>query len=249
MKISEQPDPPRLCIQGEKNSLNQADKIVKDIGNGNSLHEIDFAKGYECGDLHIVVNASASDEPATLELLFEAIPRGLIEQTETALRNSEDFSQSSNRPNLNEHLVLVGVTRLVQGPQNVIPSSVWLVRAKERVEFFRDILGPSLDLIVQVRRSLGERECRVLRVSPSGRDSQRVPNVVQGEPKVVHSICGNIGKRSDWHRIDNLDFQKFLARVIRVRLEKSFARVSIPEYSDLPLKIHSVKLCSKDLAA
>jgi hypothetical protein len=64
--------------------------------------------------------------------LFEAVPTGRREQFDKSA-DHRNVTEGSSRIQSNETLMFMGVTRLVECPENIIPSSVWLVRAKRRV--------------------------------------------------------------------------------------------------------------------
>ena len=60
--------------------------------------------------------------------------------------------------------MLVGVSHPVEGPKQIIPSFVWLERAKQGPDFLRDVLGFSFEVgeIAYDRKSsiLGVRDAR-----------------------------------------------------------------------------------------
>ena len=60
----------------------------------------------------------------------------------------------------NKGAVFLGVTELVQAPQGIIPSFVWIEPAEERCDFRWQIATPPaiVDMVVQVEQRVSERE-------------------------------------------------------------------------------------------
>ena len=208
--------------------------------------DLDFIKGYEHSDLYIALNLRTLDESAAFDLLFESVPPGRQEQPYKSADHI-DVTEGSSSIQSDETLVFIGVSSLVECPEHVIPSSVRLVRAKDRVNFFRDILRPSFDLVLKLGDAIREGEAGGLQPASASALCESVSGAVEGTAKVSNGVMGAIseGINRDW--IFDSNFQKFVIGSLGVRIEKRGLLVSIPENAEFPFKLGGVFLCALNL--
>jgi hypothetical protein len=145
--------------------------------------------------------------------------------------------------------MLIDVTCFVECPEEIIPSSVRLVGAKDRVNFFRDIPGPSFDLVLEFDGVIGERERGSPQPLAPGTLSKSVSSAVEGTAEVTDGIVGAISARLDGDRALDPEFCNLMVRSMRIRLEKRGAVVTIPKLLEFSVNVSGVFLCARNLSA
>src|SRR5258708_437364 len=134
---------PRLSFDTHEDLVNDIHKVVENFKNRLTAHNCDFVKGYEQGELYVVLNWMASGTGEQFDLLFDAIPNG-IEQQAPYGPSSLHVAKLGSDCNV-EEFVFVRDSHFIECPEKIVPSSVRLVRAKNRQNVFRDVFGPTLD--------------------------------------------------------------------------------------------------------
>lgn len=123
--------------------------------------------------------------------------------------------------------MFVGVRDLVETPQGVVSSAVWLARGHKIEDFFRDVFGSAFSTRLNVSGSLPEGEMSVrARFADSAR--HRESRVIECRPQ---RFCGVGGK--SWYsvrdRLIDLGVPDVSAWIIGIWLDKHLVRVSIEE--------------------
>jgi hypothetical protein len=205
----------------------------------------DVIERYKRGVAQLVVSLTSGtgtgDVVSEYELIFETVPGGLDDEGGYATRKMPKQPDS-------EQLVFVRNGYLVEFPKGVIPSSVRLIRAKERVKTLGDILAPCLHTVLKRDGVVAERESGVSRPDLSSGDSDSIHSIVEARSQVVNSVRSEVSEmRRDG--LSELELVYFLVRVIRIRLDNYAAFIGLPEDLSLPLKIRDAFLRKRDLAA
>src|SRR5438128_5590856 len=138
--LSKKPDPARLSFGSQQDALDYAVKCVEDSLNWLADHDVNLAKRYERGDCHVVTELSSRFYPQNLHLVLCAVPPRDINVGRTAQLEVIDGEFSGVRGHRANKAMFVGITKLVQGPQHIIPSAIWLERFHEREDFIRNLM-------------------------------------------------------------------------------------------------------------
>src|ERR1700694_2919924 len=96
----------------------------------------------------------------------------------------------------NDDFMLVGITQLVQGSQEIIPSFVWLRRNHHIKDFFRNVLGTLLCSTSNFRESLAEGEVSSSSVCSSS-NSNGETSLVESGTQINDNIKHN-PRQCDW---------------------------------------------------
>lgn len=237
---------PRLRLEIEQKTLDRIKKDGESFLNRLAQKSVgDVIERYKRGIAQLVVSLTSGtgtgDVVSEYELICEAVPGGLDDERGYATRKMRKQPDS-------EQLVFVRNGYLVEFPKGVIPSSVRLIRAKERVKALGDILAPCLYTVLK-RDSVGaERESGISRPDLSGDGSDSINSIVEARSQVVKSVRSEVSEmRRDG--LSELELVYFLVRVIRIRLDNYAAFIGLPEDLSLPLKIRDAFLRKRDLAA
>ncbi len=233
-----------LCFDSGDDALDHACKCVEDGNRWLAAHNLDIAHRYEEGDLDIVLNVHTRLDAHELHLVFRAIPPRHADAPGTADLKTINVRVAHRHGDGLKDLMFIGVTQLVQGPEQIIPSLVWLERPQQRQDFVRNVLAPALDHVFEVRSGISKREGGLDSLTPDGGHGRGVAGTVQRSAQVDHGIGSDVGQ-CDWHGLHELDLVNLLSSV-RVRLNDSGVWVCTEKGSNLPVKIASVMLGAID---
>jgi hypothetical protein len=235
-------------LKARNDVFDNLNEVIEYPRYGFAANDLDFIECYRHSDVDSVVRFRSLDESADFDLLFSAIPMRRHKQPNKATRPN---NISETRPDIHsdETLMLSDVTCLVECPEEVIPSSVRLLRAKDRVNFFRDVLGSAFNLVLKFSGTIGKGESGVFQLAATRSERQSVSSAVEGGPKVVNCIMGAVSAELNGDRIIDPDFHNLMVRSLRIRLEKRSLFVSVPELFKFSVNISAVFLCARDLSA
>ena len=249
MGLLQKSKPRTFGLQRRNKVFDDSDPVFKHPGYRFTSNKLDFIEGYRGSDLDIVVRLYASDESTNFDLLFSAIPTRGNEQSDEGT-NPINITESRVDIQSDQTLMFIEIARLVKCPEGIIPSRVWSVPMKDRVNFFRNISTPSFDLSLKLIGTIGERESSGLGLSdPSSTKSKGISCAIEGGAQITNGIIDTITERVHWDRIKNLNFENLVLRYLRIRLEKTGLLVTTPELSKFPFKVISVFLCARNLSS
>jgi hypothetical protein len=138
--------------------------------------------------------------------------------------------------------VLLCVTKLVESPQIVIPSFVWLLRAEQRNDFRGTIFAdlPSINIVIELDSVVSEREVRPFQSSVAASESRSVSRLVENRAKII----GNIEQDARQH------FRHFLGEFnlvdmvprIRILLDNMGVWLAVDKIVDVRIEVTNVLL-------
>jgi hypothetical protein len=140
--------------------------------------------------------------------------------------------------------VFLGITKLVESPQIVIPSFVWLLRAKQRNDFrgaiFADL--PSVDIVIELDGIVPERKIRSFQPTIAASESGSISGLVESGTEIVGNIEQD-ARQHFRHLLSELNLVDMISR-IRVLLDNMGVWLTIDKIVDEQLEIANVLLCS-----
>lgn len=215
-----------------------------------AAHNINFIERYVKSECAIKFKFGIGAADCGYNLLFFAIPAG---RRKSDMKFAVGGSFYGHRltpqqpyPNWREHPVFVTDAYLVQGPEEVVPSLVWLEPTKQVPDLLRNILGVS-KRVFEVRFGLGEREVAVPGINRTAGNRDGVPCGIECFPQVVGSIANYFGKSGrQW--LDDLNFVNELVGKVRVSLSDTFVGAALLESVHSDLEIPNVLLCPCEFA-
>lgn len=151
-------------------------------------------KRYQEAHLHVVLKLRARADAAEYDLVFAPVPDRVGDGDGAESAGSDPAAlevHSSRDSHRDQQFMFVGVTQAVQGPDGVIPSLVWLERAKQRHDFVRQIVAAFAgDDVVEPGQVVGDRELGLFRVDFSSENGGRVAELVEGRPQSLKRLGG-----------------------------------------------------------
>lgn len=143
-----------LCFKTSQDAIDYASKTVKEANDWLIFHNVDFAERYAKQELCLIFNRFVRTSYGVYDLVFVAIPERhllMVKNLENLTRNK--ICNSGTNPDRGKHSMFVGVTYLIESPEKVIPSFVWLEITKDRPDVMREIFKDSA--IVEISLSGG----------------------------------------------------------------------------------------------
>jgi len=153
-------------------------------------------------------------------------------------------------PDVKRHksAVFLGVTELIQGPEGVIPSFVWVEAPKQRQDFRWQILAAATaNYRVESGKIVPEGELSTFRIDFSSRDGARVTRLVENCAEIISGVenyAGEIG----WKPPRELDLVKVLTSY-EILLNNFGPWLVIHKLIDFGIEIVDVMLCAQDREA
>ena len=147
--------------------------------------------------------------------------------------------------------MLVGVTKLIQGPKMPIPSFVWFGFEHDVEDRFRYLIARSFLAISRntPRRSpypldsISERKMRATSILSIG-NGAGISGMVQGRPEGIQNVKHNSRNRA-WRLFEEFDFYNLLSG-LTVQLGDQFAGFCFNESVDDALQLTNTSLCMVD---
>lgn len=238
--VSEESDSLGLHCESCDDALNHVRKAVKRGNDFLACNKLNIVEGYKKGKLDIHFAFTVRDwDFSQYDLVFHAVPPG----REGKPRRSAAMCSAHLHPVVGEahrvnDSVFIGVTELVQDPEQIIPSFVWLGRANHFTDAVREYLGDTCHL--RVKRSLVVSD-GIVKELPA--ESEH--GLVKRGPQAKNSIA-SVASNTLWHRLTDSQLQQIVS-AIRVTLGDSGAGVLVlNECLDFAVEIGNVILSPCD---
>jgi hypothetical protein len=227
---AEQSNSTRLSFNSHQDALNYVEHIVEDALRWEIDSRIAIADRYEKGKVEIVLEFLAVGCASKLSLIFRGIPQ---RNSKRIWPDESSVLRAGKGSHTHQHngLMFIGITEIVQTPQKVIPSEVWLGCDHQVKDFFRDVLGTSICSTLDFGEINAERE---LRKSSSVDLSGSIASLIENTSQITNDIEGASGE-CIWNRLDELGFMHVL-HGFRIELNDVLARVFLTESIHFPFK-------------
>lgn len=228
-----------LGLNSREDILNFVSHSVENTRRWMASNEFNLAKSYEELKVHICFTLRIAGGLGEQNFIFRAIPLGRQEcELPTMLEFSGDSSARGNDCGGDNQSVLVGITELVQTPEKIIRSEVWLERFHDCKNCIGNISGTSGLATFHLGRSVPEGEMSI----PSLAAGSDVTGLVKGSSHIKNRIRGDAVEH-DWKALGELDLMKILSG-IRITFSDLTVWVTCEEGISLPGEINNVVLCS-----
>lgn len=230
-----------LRFRSHQDALDFGRHSAENVNRRLLAQKINISESYEKADLEIVLQVTSRRDARKWNLVFFAVVGGV--QKRNTQRNSYIADQRGSAANRhrNESCVL-GVSKLVQGPDGVIPSLVRLERAKKRKNFVRQILGNlAIDKIIKPNRVVSNGKLSFLGSDLSSGDGAGVTNLIKSRAQPLQYFSS--GMSSTFRRFFD-EFQLVnLCDAIGIQLNDLTAWVWFKEPIDSLFKAPKVLIC------
>jgi hypothetical protein len=160
------------------------------------------------------------------------------------LCGGDDFEDCSPGSHGNQGEVLLGVTQLVQCPENVIPSFVRVAAPKQRDDFCRQIFAASGHGLKEVSLVFRDGKLDVFDRLTLGGHGTCVPALVQRRPEIVNGVEQNAGQVR-WRAPAESDLMQLMSSIV-IQIDDVGPCAIVREGDNLPFQVVDVMLCASD---
>lgn len=191
---------PRLCFNSAEDALNFARHSAEDSVRWLTANRIDLYELYKNSHLELVIRFVSMRDADQYHLVFRAIPprwpRCLLRGSGVGVGAAHAGDHGCD---FEDSFVFGGVSQLVHGPKEMVPSFVWLKRDHQIKDFFRDVSGAPLwgSCVFQSGSGVGEGEMSVLPFVARGA-CDGVPGLIERGSQMVDGLEGKPGD-FPWH--------------------------------------------------
>jgi len=238
----EESDPEGLRFYSGDNALRYADKLVKDSNSWLVANNINVANRYERLNLEVVLVLRSMFEMRDYHLIFRAIPfGGKLHRNGVLHDHILDMHSADSNCAGHHDFVFLGITQLVQGPEKIIPSFVWLKSQYEVNDFLRHVGGMPFPfgLTLNLFQAVTERKMGVP-CFPAVGDTDGVACLIESGTQVVNGVEGD-SRKGRGHWPNQLDLMKILCAVSIV-LDDAGVWATIKENANFGFKCRNVTL-------
>lgn len=225
-------------------------KFLEDGSRDIAFEPAYFAECYVASKLEIAVEIrSLGADGEQFHLIFCAVPYGSRWHPDKTSPSRIDPCAECTRHDRDEDFVLISNAYLVECEQNLVPSTVWLERAKKRVDFLRRVGTSTFKVRLKSVGVSREGEISVPRIISSANNGQFVNGMVESGSKAIDNSSDDLRPRFR-DVLVHAQLVNNMLGLVRVRLDKNGCIVLfIKPSGGFPLEVGEVFLCPCDLAA
>ncbi len=225
-----------LRFNTHDDALNYADERLKDIKHWLFVHKLDIVNRYKHHELNVHVEFTSSNVAGKYHLVFGSVPERHLKGGVPRDRYRGEAHPLGNYGYRTDDSVLIGITKLVESPDEVIPSFVRLEPANEVADFFRNFFKETVNSLIEFRLTVANG--KVLELSHKSEYG-----LIESGAEVVDNVASTPSEAA-WHGLNELELVN-LMNAVRVRLDNSGVSVFI-EGEHLPLQFNKCIVCPSD---
>ena len=200
------------------------------------------AKSYSEGAVELELNLSVKTRSTKYNLIVRSIPL----QGERRLNSPTDHMATSKiHCNRCESMMLCLFGKLTNGPQDVIPSLVWLESPKKITNGRREVWTTARYSTAKVLLNITEWKVNFGELDAAVGNGNFLCDCIDGKIKrrseILDSICCDINKGQRKYFPSCLEFMNFV-NSIRIRLDNMSVWITQNESVKSPFKLTTVKL-------
>jgi hypothetical protein len=187
----EQVEAPRLSFNTSEDAINYAAKVSEEFDGWLAKSQANIVEAYKNGQVYLLLRwRGALTNPTDWPISVRSGVVHLVEhrfKPEAAATSKLNLHHGDVQFGSQEGFVLLKPSQLVECPEGVIPSSVWLARGHKVKHLFGNVSRPVLPLPLQVGRVIAKGEVSIL-AAPTCRNSDEVTGMVEGVAQVDQRI-------------------------------------------------------------
>ncbi len=156
-KLRDKSESAALSFGSHQDALDYAARFVEESSRRFAAQSLNAVDCYLKGEVAAYVRIKSSRNGHQSHLMFVSIPASSdpvranrMADTGTIRDFGHEIGQGIPNPDGDESAVFLGITKLVQGPEGVIRSFVWLETPKNRIDFRWNVLAPANNTIIGI---------------------------------------------------------------------------------------------------
>jgi hypothetical protein len=209
-----------LRFDFENDALRHATEIVEDYRRRFRARKLTVLHRQVNSELEVVVKFNTALNARVWDFIFRAIPpRVLIKSNTTTPSAAFDFAAMSGASNQGNKRMFAQISEIVDGPEIVIPSWVWLKRSKQRLDFCWNILRGTPHSVLELAGIPGEGENAEVQIRIVGSEVGSGPN---GMIEACSDVFDNLSCKQtppEGKPLSQANFINVVSGISRVRLD------------------------------
>jgi hypothetical protein len=182
-----------LCLSSIHNARDFVDKNAQDSLHWLSFYDLNFPKRYAEGNINLVLSFRSRSCRSIYQLVFVAVPLSERNKVWPGRLKMLNIERPCNHAESCYEPMFGIIAKLIQCPQEVVPSLVWLEPFKERVNLLRELFTHTVEATFEVGSCSAERK---MNFGSSGSNA------------TGNSICRKIKSRAEMFKDANSSFPK-----------------------------------------
>jgi hypothetical protein len=239
-------------VDGVEDVIDGADQMPKELHYGFPMRNFNIIESYKKAEINLACRVVMNRENTQFDLLIGAVPCGPDGQYVRLGRPAERKAPTENQRSspYAKKRVFIGIVDYVESPKEIIPSSVWLERPKERPDFLGELFGPTFKASFEIIGAARKRECALTeaRLGDTAGDGDGVTRIIQSGSEMVGSLYGEMPDDL-WQRLGKSEFMDFLTGAVRVRLYDKGVWFGCEKSTRFDFDIRNMLVCANDLPA
>jgi hypothetical protein len=239
-----------LRFRGQNDPLDFVAHSQEHMTGGNTVPSIHAANLYCEGKVAAYLSILPRWSDHEYQLAFLRVPRVAHDGPDTrdVMRTRIMGDDARNVADLagDKGAMFLRVTELVETPEGVIPSFVWVTATKEHYDFRREIAGnsTSIDIVIEAGKVVCERKVGGFGVGFPARQRRSVTRLIEGRPQIVHGVEENAGQYGR-EVFGEAEFMEVLAG-LKIFLNNVDPWVAVSELLNSRVEIVDVVQCARD---
>lgn len=236
VKSANSPKKPKsqpLTFNSHQDALNYVSQLAEHGRGWNSRNSLSIADRYENGNLYVALQLRSVASGANYNFVFRAIVDG------ESWSKIPPSGESANA-GMQNGFVFIGITQMVQIPQKIVPSFVWIACDHYVKDLWGDILGSSILATLNLGGSQPEREMGIPSLVGGSGNSGGIPSLVERSAKIYDNIESTPSKQI-WDSLNTSNFMIILSG-LRVEFGNDLEWRLITEDQNFPFKLIKASL-------
>lgn len=232
-------DPSRLRFNSSNDALHYADHIVQEANNRALRKWPDIIQVYDEGNCHVAVRCRLRNK-TEFDVMFSAVP--FQARPKRSRPTSSDDKVISSELRRRDNAVFISDGYLVNSPEKVIPSFVWIEPTQKRDDIWMKMLALSPDHVFKASLRGRKWEIGIFGFSGSRQRPRRgVRGLIKRSPQIVAGIRGHISK--SLRQFLHSEFVPYIS-TYKLWLNRNGVWLFLDPKPDCPIKIMNVFLCT-----
>jgi hypothetical protein len=252
---SDQTNAPHLSLDLGEDAADRVSHRQERLQDRRSFHGLDFPKSYAQGDVEIVVHLRVGANDRVHELVFFAVPTGLLPAqlkmaglAAGAGRGAENPTVSAaNNADGNDKTMRTLSANPVECPDRIVPAFVRLEPLKKRQDVRWEVFQVAPQDVLNICGIVRDGKVKEVWSFDSAGNSDRVNSLIEAGPERLEGFIGEVS--NDTGDISD-ELYLVLVQSIRITLNNStvWARLLMHESAPAGFDIVDVLLCARESA-
>jgi hypothetical protein len=237
-----------LCFRSHQDALDFAAHGSKDMPRLFIGERLDITNRYVKGDIGCYLRLHSRFSDQECDLAFVSTGDALRTNDRPSVADdiaSVDYARFFDF-NRHQSAVFLGVTKLVEGPEGIVPSFVWIESAKQRDDLWRAMFAdaPTINIVIELGKIVAERKAGPFGASPAACNSGGVSSLIENGAEIARDIEQD-ARQHLWRFLSEHNLMDVPAR-IRLCINDMGPWLAVDKLIDEHIEIVDVVLCANE---